>query len=243
MIGPVDNLQTRPEWQAQSTVKYTLQGYVRTDVPGYRLVQIGASLIQVASGTYRWVDLITQLNTQLVAAGFAGCDVSAGYGTEISTGTSDTLTFPDRLGWLLGYGTEAGASVPWTADPIAAPFVAPGGVALLGATWTEVILERERRAVLDRYRRSSGYVWGSARIWRLVLTMTRWALEALEAGWLRSGRVAVVPVGGAPVVYHPETAPGGYLDGYFVGVEKVKWLDPAQQRFAAVTVLMTTTVA
>lgn len=241
-LGPLFHQQTAPEWQTTKTRKYTLQSFVRTDVPGHRNIQVGTKLLQVASGTYRWDAFITQIDTQLIAMGFLGCQLNAGYGVDIYLNSADTLSFPDRLGWLMGYGVDGGSSVPTTADPRSAPFPAPGGVALLGATWTEVTLERERRAILDRHLRSTGYVWGSARLWRLVLTMTRGASEAFAAGWLRAGRVAVVPVGNEAVPLTPAVRPDGYLDGYIVAAD-TKWIDPSTQRFAEVTAILATTVS
>ena len=230
--------QTPAQYPSQRA-QYHLWSYVRTDVPGYRDVQAGSALCRVASGTYRFDAFVAAVNTAISALG--SCVVAATGANPgkvtITLGASAALGFPDRLGWLLGFGTEAGVTLS-VGTTFASPFIPPGGFPLIGADWEEVELDRDLRASIDVLRRGSGYGWGGVRVWQVTATMTRWAVEAFLAGWVQRGRIAIVPAA------YPSTAmssaqPSGYLDGYVIQVQRQRWLDAVEQ-FAELTFLLAT---
>lgn len=230
--------QTPAQYPSQRA-QYHIYSYVRTDVPGYRDIQIGSALCRLASGTYRFDEFVDVVDSAIGAFGFctlAGAGATPGRVT-IDLNVSAALGFPDRLGWLLGFGTEAGVTLS-VGTTFASPFIPPGGFPLIGADWEEVELDRDLHANLDVLRRGSGYGWGGVRVWQVTATMTRWAVEAFLAGWVQRGRIAIVPAA------YPSTAmssaqPSGYLDGYVIQVQRQRWLDAVEQ-FAELTFLLAT---
>lgn len=238
MIEPFDFLPQRVPWQdglAAQRYAFVLQGYVRTDVPGYREIQIGSRLFRVPSATYLFDDLMVAIGA---AAGGAVWDDSVNGCITVDCGTP--LTYPDRLGWLLGAGVEAGSTVVSQVSF----FIPPGRIPLMGAVWDEVALEREVKLAVDSIKRQSGYVWGAARIWRVRLTMHRWSLDALRTGWCRAGRCRISPwdtaLAANSTVLIASGVPNGCLDGRIVAQESARWVDKAR-RIAEVSMLFATT--
>jgi len=211
-----------------------LMGYVRTDAPGYREVVVDGGIVLAGAGDIR----IDQLSIFPVTV-FEGLFLEVVYADDPTT-----LAFPDRLGWLLGFGTEAGSAAPPKRaifggfSLFAAIHIAPGGIPLIGATWTQVEAEADRRILVDRHRRNQGYVWGGAGLFRCRLTMHRYAFEALQTGWCLRGKVTL---GGSAKLDTPWTtsAPDGAITGHVLGVDSVEWMGPAQQH-AVVTMTIAT---
>lgn len=224
--------QTRPlAFQRADEIRAWLYGYVVTSVPGHREVQLGDYIVRVPAGTWRWDAFIGQLDAALGSIGWsAATSVSPSLGPEggggrvVLTGTKMALSFPDRLGALLGFGLAP----QYAANEYAAPWLPLGGVPLYSATWQEVNLDREVRMRRDSTGRGLGYAWGGARLWSTRLRMSRQAVEVLTSGpgWLCGGRVAIVPVG------HDWPMGGGdldgALDGYIVSVGQPKWDGPLE---------------
>lgn len=214
-----------------------LYSWVDTSVPGYRTFDFGATAITATSGHVRWdllmADIITKADT---ASGNAALEYRAdGRMAWVPPGgASATITWTDRLGWLMGFGVEAGvADYEWiNMDTSLSRFVPPGGIPCLGVSWSEVEVQSEAEAVLDKHRRRLGFVFGAARLWRLRLTMTRWALQSLLTGWCLRGKVTAV-CGNDTTAIGP-SEPGGAVTGYVLGLDRVSWLDPEHQRRALV---------
>lgn len=241
MIEPFDFLPERVPWEdalAGQRYNYVLQGYVRTDVPGYREIQIGSRLGRAASGTHLFADWMDAMSVAAGAAAGAIYDESTTGQLTFDVGTP--LTFPDRAGWLLGAGVEAGT----TMASAVSLYVPPGRIPLMGAVWDEVELEREVKLAVDTIKRQSGYVWGAARIWRVRLTMHRWSLDALRTGWCRAGRCRITPydttLGADSITLLASGVPNGCLDGRIVAQDAARWLDKTR-RIAEVAMLFATT--
>jgi len=209
-----------------------LLGYVRTDAPGYREFVALGELYVVPPAEYRFDALLTAMNTALAGVGETVTDWAA-WGSYADTASASIDSAPDRLAWLIGGGSEAGVV------GIISPFyVPPGGIPLIGATWTQVEAEADRRILVDRHRRNQGYVWGGAGLFRCRLTMHRYAFEALQTGWCLRGKVTL---GGSAKLDTPWTtsAPDGAITGHVLGVDSVEWMGPAQQH-AVVTMTIAT---
>lgn len=193
-----------------------LLGYVRTDAPGYREIEFDGNLLVVPSGEYRADALVTAVNALVpdiewsVTGGISGLGAAA-------------ETYPDRLGWLLGV-VDPATSNQFDVQTVVSPMAIP----LMGATWTRVESEADRRVIFDRHRRNQGYMWGAALVWRCRLTMHRWALEALQTGWCLRGKVTL---GCADMLDTPVSVsePTGAITGYALGLDSVRWLDSIQQ--------------
>lgn len=198
---------------------------VRTDHPGYRQLSIGATPITVTSGTHRADGLITQLDTDLGAASWNAAIDSAGRVTL--SGSASAITYTDRLGWALGLAPVAGAIAPSSATHTSL-WVSPVAIPLLGATWDEVRASREIETIVDSAGRRAGYVYGSARVWRWRITLTRWALDALREGPCLYGKITVNPYA-SEVDAADATTPGGRLTGYVIGVSDVTWSGPTEE--------------
>lgn len=211
-----------------------LYSWPRSDHPGYRVVRVGGTWCQVASTTgQRWDTYVAALSTALSAAGW-----SAAIGTDgrvTLSGSSAVLSYPDRLGWLLGMGTEGGLTEGAAVTSRVSRYVPPGGIPLLGATWEEVSVERERELVMDRQRRQSGYVFGGARVWRWRLSLTRWGLEALRSRWCLRGKVTLA---GSSITAIDSATPGGALTGYALSLEGAPTWDGPTQTTCQVTLLV-----
>jgi hypothetical protein len=217
-----------------------LWSWPSTDLAGYRTMRVGASTITIPSAYQAWPDFIDSLNTQLGAVSWAAAHDSLG--RVVLTGSSSALTWVDRLGWLLGMDKE-----PLTGEGATTSMTSrvppPGALPLLGATWSEVDIKRERRLTLDRYQRGHGYVWGSARVWRWSLTMHHAAVTQLQTGWCMRGKVTISPV--VASAYSGATAwsgsnADGYLEGHVVGLESIEWRPGPARELADVSLLVAT---
>lgn len=226
---PGEVVPSVPPSRAWSTTgaKGWLYGWARSDHLGYRQVRVGGNVAVVASTTgKRWDQYIADLSTALTAA--AGWTATIGTDGRVTlAGASGILSYPDRLGWLLGMGAEAGTIEAAAVASRVSRFVPPGGIPLLGLTWTEVNVEREKELVTDRTRRQGGYAFGGARIWRWQLKMSRWAYEALCVGWCLRGKITLA---GSSTTAISSAVPGGALTGYVLGlVGSPTWDGPTQE--------------
>ncbi len=216
-----------------------IYSHVRTDHPGYRQIQIGGITYTVASGIYRWDEFIAAVTDALNAAPAQFELANTG---QVSFDPDDTVPvrYPDRLGWLLGLARDAGTSEVGGGNftSTASRFVPPGGIPLMAMSWSEVVVEAEVKAIVDASRRIHGHTFGSARIWRVPVTLTRWALEALRTGWCLRSEVTIV---GSDLSTTPmsSSAPNGALNGYILGIEgSVEWLDPQVEYIAKATLVV-----
>lgn len=223
-----------------------LWSWVNTEVPGYREAEFDGGGAVVPSGHWRWDQFIDELNTLAdtipVDRASVALEPSGAVRFEIVVGAWSILWI-DRMGWLLGFGLEAGTSdIDFVSNDVAlSRFVPPGGIPLLGAAWSEITLEHDLASVKDRHRRRFGYVAGAARIYRVTCTMTRWALQALLTGWCLRGKVSVV-CGNNTTPIGP-TEPGGEITGFVLGLDRVSWLSSAHQRDARVEILIAAEVS
>lgn len=227
---PGEMVQTAP--RSWPTASAWLYGYVRTDHPGYRSVSWAGVTQTIASGTYRWDDYLTAAATAFGAFVDIASDTSGRVGL-VSQTTNVPTVWLDRFGWLCGLGFDAGETS--TIADYQSPFVPPAGIPLLGLVWSQVSVERERELSLDRSRRSSGYVFGGARIWRCTLTMTRWSYEALCTGWCLRGKVSLV---GSTSSAMSSSVPAGVLTGQVLGLEGAPVWDGPTQEICRVTMLV-----
>jgi len=218
------------------TARAWLYGYVRSDHPGYRSLRVAGLPVTVASTTgKRWDSYVADLSTALTSTA-SWTATLGGDGRVTLAGSSSIISYPDRLGWLLGMGLDAGTSESTATTSRASRFVPPAGIPLYGAQWDSVSVEREREIVMDRSRRQGGYVWGGARVWRWTLTLHRWSLDALLTGWCLRGQVAIVGAGVSSPMSSSE--PGGSLTGHALGLDGAPvWGGPTQQ-FATVRLLV-----
>lgn len=205
-----------------------LYGYVRSDHPGYRSMRIDGAPAIVASTTgQRWDTYIAALSTALAAAGGGTAAIQTDGRVRITGDGGFTIEAVDRLGWLAGMTTDAGKSRIGN-DEILGLSIPSAGIPLFGAQWERVSVEREREIAKDRSRRQGGYVWGGARVWVWVLTMHRYALDALLTGWCLRGTVSILGAGVSATMGSSE--PGGAFTGSALGLDgSPVWSGPTNQ--------------
>lgn len=215
-----------------------IMGWVDTDLPGYRTVSIGGTTYTVAAGYHRWDDYIDELDTAITASGWSA-SWDDGTGRVTLSGSSSTVAFADRLGWLIGVAREPTLTLT-SQTSVQSVFVAPGCIPCLGVTWDEVDIERDREVLYDRSRRQQGYVFGGSRVWRIRATLTRYALEALLSGWVLRGKVTIRQ-GPTPTAISGSVEDGA-ITGHVLGLTDVSWIDAESlQGLASVSMLVTTT--
>lgn len=212
-------------------------GHVDTALPGYRNITIGGTPATVTSGYHRFDEYVSYLDAVLPSSWIAEFEPTTGQVTL--SGSSSTVTFPDRLGWLLGICGEPTATFSG-ATYCTSSFVPPGCIPCLGVTWDEVDIQRDREVLYDRSRRQQGYVFGGSRVWRVRATVTRYALEALLTGWCLRGKITIQSGGNTGTMSGSD--PVGELTGHVLGLTDVSWIDAESlQGLASVSILVTTT--
>jgi len=164
-------------------------GYVYTAIPGHRLISIDGTEYQIADGYYRFDELITALNAAITASGWSAALNTDGIVTLSGPSAADIL-WPDRLGWVLGFGDSL-LEPTITPAIITSRHISPAAIPTLAMTPTEVAVDNAEESVRDRHNRSHGYMFGSVRVWHWTITITAAAREAVETGWVRSGQVRV----------------------------------------------------
>lgn len=222
------------------TPRAWLFGWVDTDSPGYRKIDVSGGVATVAAGYYRWPAYITALDTALGAEAWAA--ISDAFGRVYLAGTSDTLTWTDRAGWLCGMFAEPTQTTPSAVTNITSIMPPPASIPLIGATWDEVAVDSERAVSYDRNAQGWGYTFGSARVWRWTLTMHRTSAESFRQGWMRSGKVTLSSY--APADFGLSSAwtvsnTDGHLDAHVVRVESMTPLDTGINDFWEVVMLVT----
>lgn len=215
-----------------------LYSWVDTSTPGYRSVELTSGTYTATSGHLRWDLFVDEINDRLQTAPEVWDLVIDGTGRINGGGDVTNVTWPERLGWLFGFGVEAGYSHT-AVTSLLSPFVPPGGIPCLGVSWEAVDLERDRELVLDRARSQQGYVFGGARVWRVRATMTRWALDALLTGWCLRGKLTAM-CGNVTAIGPVE--PGGAITGHVLGLESVAWLDSGSTQSTALATILLATV-
>lgn len=232
-------VQTPAPWDDLPAAAAWLLGYVDTSNPGYRSVGLESSAYLLPPAYSRFDAYIAAIN--YVGLSNVGDDVAvwraSGKGQFTSGEESAVMdSSPDRLGWVIGCGVEAGF-----AGVLVPRFIPPAGIPLIGATWDRVEIDADRRKIADMYRRNQGYVWGAARLFTCRLYMHRYSFEALSTGWCMAGKVTL---GGATKLDDPWSLadPKGAVTGYVVGVEAPEWQGQRQER-AVVTMTIATGAA
>lgn len=223
-VGAGEVVQTpRDQSVASEYVNAYMLGYVRSDVAGYRATTYDATPSTPTSTAGQRFDAYI--------SGYLGAPDAviwpyAQWAVELDW--SGTVTFDDRIGWLMGFVTDPGTTITVSGFAVST-FVPPAAVPLIGATWTAVESDADRRIILDESLRNQGYAWGGALLWRCKLTMSFYALEALQTGWCLAGKVTLGTVSklnaNEPVSL---SDPQGYITGFVVGDPTISWRDNPQ---------------
>jgi len=203
-----------------------IYSWIDTDSPGYRKVNISSTDVTVGAGFYRWPDYITAVNSAVAAVNGSYYCVAGTTGGCRLNGAA-TITWTDRLGWLLGMGAEPGTNAGSNTFTDSVE-VAPGAVPLLSASWERIDRKSEERLMVDRHLRGHGYVYGGADLWRWRILLHVSALSSFRAGFCLSGKVTISSY--APASFGSDAAwsksnADGYVDGHVIGVSGGKWLD------------------
>jgi len=214
-----------------------IMSWVDTALPGYRDITIGGTPATVAADYKRFDEYVSDLDAVLPASWTASWDSTTGRVTL--SGPSSTVSFTDRMGWLLGMCGEPTTTFTSITSK-ASTFVPPGCIPCLGVTWDEVDIQRDREVLYDRSRRQQGYVFGGSRVWRVRATVTRYALEALLTGWCLRGKVTIRQGSNASAI--SGSVEDGAITGHVLGLTDVSWIDAESlQGLASVSMLVTTT--
>ncbi len=197
-----------------------LEGYVDTSVVGHRLITIGGTQYTVASGYYLFRDYITAVDTAINGAGW-DCERTSEGKIKLS-GSSAVVRYDDSIGELLGFDRGPGVSESASTE-LNSRKVPRAGIPLYGATWEEVDFRSEQVFEIDRTQRGRGYAFGSASVWRWLLTMSAPDLDALRTGWCLGGKVRIIATDNTNPI--SATYPAGYFEGYVMGVESSRFVD------------------
>ena len=219
-----------------------LYGYVQSLTPGYRSIVIGGTTYTVSATTAAGVvfpEYVAALNTALSGSGWTAS--IAATGAVQLAGSSAAVAFPDSLGLLLGIPVPPGVSAG-TVTAVTSSTPPLACLPLYGATWDQVDIRRSVQYEVTRMARTHGYVYGGARVYRVQMTMDRHALTALKKGWCSRAQVRIegkaTGATGTPSNAISSSNPSGYIEGYPLGVQGVRWLDGVQE-LAEVTLLVT----
>ena len=219
-----------------------IYGYIDTDVPGYRKVSIGGSVRTAAAGYYRFDAYLGAITSATASDGF-GMAVNSSGGCTLTKpmGSAAAVVWTDRLGWLCGMRADPGDS-EGSVNTVTARMPSPACIPLLGATWDEVEIHKQREFKIDRQLRGHGFVFGGARLWTWRLTMDKDSLEALRTGWCLRGKIVIS--GKDPTQLHTDSAwsssnTDGFLECRPVGIQRTRWLDVGHT-IAEVELLVTT---
>lgn len=219
-----------------------LYGYVQSHAPGNRQISIGGVTYTVSDTTASgrvFPTFVSTLSSSIAAAGWSA-SISTEGRVQLS-GSSALLGFPDNLGKLLGFEIPPGGFLgTGTAFQSVVPSYAC--LPLFGATWESVEMTRSVEYEVTRLARTHGYIYGGARVYRWRLIMDRDTLASLRFGWcLRSQiRIQGTATGatGDPTNAISSSNPSGYVDGFPLGIQSVRWLD-AIHNIAEVELLVT----
>ena len=150
--------------------------------------------------------------------------------SALTGGAAAVVTWPDRLGALLGFDAEPGDAEP-SATSLTPRAVSPCCLPLQSIERELVTREQQRSLVIDRFGRGLGSVFGDAEVWRLAVKMDKPTFLALRNGWAVSGCPVTVSgftlaehIAATAYAYDSDHA-GGYHAGRIIGVEGGSWPD------------------
>lgn len=200
--------------------------------PGYRQIQMGSTTRTLTGAGYgqpMWPwELLDALDTAITPDGWSVA--ISGDSFELS-GPSLSVSWPDRLGWLLGFDAEPGDLEP-AATVLTPRAASPMIVPLVSCARPEgETIESEVSARADRFGRGHGWAYGAARLVRLEVALDRRGFEALDTGWAISGGPVIVSsadlaahAAGTPL---PRSAsqPSGYIRARILREEGGRWTD------------------
>lgn len=214
-----------------------LFAWVDTGCPGARSVKAGATTYTASEGYRQFGSWVAAMNTA-VEAGDHAMDFSETTGlVSLDVDSSATWTWSDSAALLCGFDRTPGSSET-IASNLVSRVVPLGAVWLMGATWTEIQVARDEEIEVFRHRRGYGYRFGGARIFNLVLTMHKDALESFKAGWTSSGKVTVDMKGSGDV---SSTNAGGDITGHVLSVPSIRYVGPTSD-YAEVSMLISKAV-
>ena len=193
-------------------------GYVDATELGYRLLRVGSTDYQLASGIVSGENLAAALTT-------AGVPTTHAEGRFTLTPTVPGVVIAwDRLGVLLGIVARAGGSLP-SAASYTSTRLSPVAIPLAGYFVEAQRIDADDASIPDRLERDMGFVWGGARVVTVRLTMHKWALDAWLFGWCQRGRVTIK---GSNAAALGPTEPGGTITGKVVSTGTPRWIGDAQ---------------
>ena len=196
-----------------------LYGYVDATVPGYRQLAVGGSTLTLASAVTRGDGLAAALTTAGVPTTFAN-----GLFT-VAPSPSATIRPVDRLGVLLGLFSRANTVAHPSTASLTSERISPVAIPLAGFAVSAQRIQADDDMLQDRLLRQTGYVYGSARVFDVRVTMHKWALQALMFGWCMMGRVAFV---GPDASLVDGATPDGSLTARVLSVSEPMFIGAAQ---------------
>ena len=194
--------------------------WIDTGLPGCRKMTI-AGVDYTAAENYvqadTWVGLV---NTAISAGGHAlAFSTTTGLCT-LTLGSSTTCEWADRTGFLCGFDREPTEIETFTT--LTSRVTPPAMVPIIGAIWDEVSVGTETEMEIFRHRRGYGYRFGSSRIFKVKITLTKEALTAFQTGWTSTGKITI-DVGDSSEI--SGSNPDGAIIGHVLSVEQIEWLD------------------
>jgi len=199
-----------------------LLGWHYGSVPGYTEIKINSDQYSQGPGYLSMPAMVADLHSQMSGDGHSIAIGADGRVTVTAGASPITVTWADRLGWLLGFGTEP-AQTTTSATASVTGAVSPGIIPLYGAQWDGIALRQEVDLRSDRQLRGHGYAWGTAAIWNFTLTMSADAVAALQSGWCARGKITISPTLTLGNAWDATTDPGGYIDGHVLSIGPPQW--------------------
>ena len=214
-----------------------LFAWIDTGAPGARSMKAGSTTYTGAEAYQRFDSWIATMNTAVEADDHA-LDLSETTGlVSLDVDSSETWTWVDSAALLCGFDRTPGSSETIVSS-LASRVVPLGAIWLMGATWTELEIARDEEIEMFRHRRGYGYRFGGARIFNLVLTMHKDALESFKSGWTSSGKVTVDMKGSGDV---SSTNAGGDITGHVLSVPSIAYVGPTSD-YSRVSMLISQAV-
>jgi hypothetical protein len=206
-----------------------LYGFVDATVAGYRELRVGSTTYTIASAVTRGDALAAALTTAGVPTTYAN-----GLFT-VSPSPANTIRPVDRLGVLLGLFSRANTVAHPSTSSLTSERISPVAIPLAGFAVTMQRIQSDDEMLQDRLLRQTGYVYGSARVFDVRVTLHKWALQALLFGWCMTGKVAFV---GPDTALISGAAPDGSLTARVLSVSEPTFIG-ASQLWAEVTFTVT----
>lgn len=196
-----------------------LYGFIDARVLGYRQLRVGATTYTIASAVTRGDQVAAALTTAGVPTTFAN-----GLFT-VTPSPAATIRPPDRLGVLLGLFLKANLTAHPSTSSLTSERISPIAIPLAGFAVTSQNIQADDDMMTDRLLRQTGYVYGSARVFEVRVTLHKWALQALLFGWCMTGRVAFV---GSDTNLVSGSTPDGSLTARVLSVSEPVFIGGAQ---------------